>query len=360
MHVWMLVWVLMAPSPGGPSAGFFSKGVTPIDTGITAAQGGISAFRAAECRTCHEEIYDEWSRSRHHLSWTNGIFQLEYQQQPRAWCVNCHAPLMEQVAQVNAGGGELADEGITCVACHVRAGRMTARRQRPGSIHETQVDPNFGNPDFCGGCHQFNFPIFGDKGEALSFTEHPMQRTLTQFQAGPHAQSADGCRTCHSATPAQHLYPGAHSPAMLDKALELVFCRPAPGRLRVGVHNVGAGHNVPTGDVHRHMNARVWRSTAPEAMFEVFVGRRFEVDPKGGKRTTWDSTLPPGKLRRFDFNESKIKGRPDEPINVELRYVYGIEEWPRHGHDPGEPMSHIVEEGRMLPSAVPPCPTETR
>lgn len=355
MWISLLLWGALAAPPAAP---LFTQGKVPVQTGL---EGRLDEQKAESCGLCHEAIYAEWRKSRHAASWTNGIFQTEYRQHPQAWCVNCHAPTVDQVAQVQAGGGAFADEGVTCVTCHVRDGQMTARRRRPDSIHDTVARPDFGDPDFCGGCHQFNFPIFGPKGEATAFTAHPMQRTVAQFKAGPYADQPEGCRGCHSEGGSGHLYPGAHDPQMLSKALSLIFCRldgaegAEQGRVRIGVANVGAGHNVPTGDVHRHMNARLWRSSAPEQMFEVFIGRRFEVAPGGGKRVTWDSTIPPKRRRQFSVDPAKLGGDASEPINVELRYVYTLEEWPRPGYDPGEPMSHVVQADRRRFEDIPRC-----
>lgn len=331
-------------------------GLVPIDPG-TAEPDLLSA---AACGACHEAEHRAWQTSRHALAWTNGIFRREYGENPRPWCIHCHAPLVPQVAEARAGGGPLADEGVGCAACHVRAGRIVARARRPGSPHDTVVARGFGGPAFCGGCHEFPFPVFDHDGEVRRLSSLPMQATVSQFLAARRAGAVpapgidDGCRTCHAADAAGHAYPGAHDPAMLARALRFDVCREGQAPVAViEIENRGAGHNVPTGDIHRHMVARAWRSSAPERLFEAFLGRRFAIDPAGGKRTTWDSTLAPGERRRYRVPLASLGGEADEPVAFELRYVYVRDEHPRQ--HPGEPTFRIVAERRARAEDLLPC-----
>lgn len=328
----------------------FTRGLGPIDAGATPP----AMLSAAACADCHPDITAEWARSRHAVAWTNGIFQREYRQKPSDWCVHCHAPLAARYAEVARGGSDLADEGINCAVCHVRDGRVHARRRRPGSPHDTVVDADFGGPAWCGGCHEFGFPLFDAHGAVTGYSKHPMQATVSQFLAGPHADRPGGCRGCHAATPAGHRYPGAHDPAMLAKALDLHICRDE-GDAVAYLANVGAGHHVPTGDVHRHVVVRAWRSSAPERLFEAFVGRRFQPDPEGGKRTIWDSTIPAGMRRTWRVPVAGLGGAADEPLNFEVRYVYTSDEMPLPGRDPGEATVRVVETRRAALDALPPC-----
>jgi hypothetical protein len=348
----------------------FTQGLAPLDTG--AASGQLSA---AACSACHAAAHGEWSRSRHGLAWTNAIFQREYQQRPLEWCVHCHAPLREQLAEVRrardlhverapaaagAGGAAtpaarfppvadtpLASEGVTCAVCHVRGGRIVAAHRRDRSPHDTDVRAEFGGPAFCGGCHQFNFPIM-DEGAGLQavvgYSRHPMQDTVRQHARGPRA--ATPCRQCHADSPGRHAYPGGHDPAMLARAVSLDGCRdrgPRGGTLRLTISNTGAGHNVPTGDLHRHLVLRVWRPGAPERLHETLFGRRFKPAPDGGKRTVADTTLAAGATRVVHVPVATLgpsrprDGTGDDTIRVELRLVYTIDEFPFRGRELAEP-----------------------
>ena len=152
-------------------------------------------------------------------------------------------------------------------------------------------------------------------------------------------------------TPGEHAYPGGHDPAMLARALELETCRDGPFVV-IGLRNRGAGHRVPTGDVHRHVVVRAWRSAAPEKLYEIFVGRRFTPAPDGGKTVIWDSTLAPGERRRWKVAATEL-GDDDGPVRTELRYVYTIDENPRR--DPGEPTYTVVAGGASRFEELPAC-----
>ncbi|HEX2568482.1 MAG TPA: multiheme c-type cytochrome [Polyangia bacterium] len=321
-------------------AQLFTVGLAPLDLGDTPP-----AMRSASaCEPCHGEAHAEWRASRHAQSWQNPIFQREYQARPSAWCVNCHAPLGLQAA---------VNEGVNCAVCHVRDGRILAARHRPGSPHDTDVRADFGTPGYCAGCHQFNFPRFADAPEehekVVGYTAHPMQNTVAEHAAGPLA--GESCRSCHAQSAGRHLYPGAHDPKMLERALELTVCR-AGDDLVATVKNRGAGHRVPTGDVHRHLVLRAWRPSAPEALSELVLGRRFAPLPDGGKRLVADTTLAPGEARALRVPLDR-RAAPDEPVSVELRYVYTIDEFPPHPI--GEPAWVTIEALRTTASALARC-----
>jgi hypothetical protein len=313
----------------------------------------LDLIDAAACQGCHPAEHAEWAASRHGKAWVNGIFRREYRELPRKWCVRCHAPLAPQFDQVMAGGGPLADQGVSCAACHVRGGALVARRRRPGSPHATIESADFGSPEFCADCHQFEFPLI-ERGEVVGLSRHPMQDTVAEFRAGRFAGIPGGCRACHADSPAGHAYAGAHDPAMLERAIGVALCRRGDA-LVVALDNRGAGHAVPTGDVHRHIYARVWRSSAPEGLFEIFLGRRYDGEAATGKRTVWDSRLSPGERREHAVALAALGGEADEPINLELVYVYTGDERPLRHRDPGEPTRRIIADDRLELAAVSPC-----
>ena len=324
-------------------------GLQPIATGTT----DPALLDATTCRGCHAEAYAEWAGSRHGQAWDNGLFRREYREQPRQWCVNCHAPTDAQVDELATADGPLASQGVSCAACHVRGGRLVARKRSHASPHDTVADASFGSAAFCADCHQFTFPRLDRGGEPIDLSRHPMQDTVAQFARGPYAGTHD-CLDCHAATRGGHGFAGAHDPGMLARALSTQLCM-AGDRVRVVLENRGAGHNLPTGDIHRHIVARVWRASAPEALFEIFIGRRYEDDPAGGKRTTWDSTLAPRQRRAFEVALSKLAGELDEPVRLEVRYVYTADERPARDRDPGEPTTMLLTSERHALSDLPRC-----
>jgi hypothetical protein len=139
---------------------------------------------------------------------------------------------------------------------------------------------------------------------------------------------------------------------MREAALAITWCR-RDAVVDVGVRNANAGHTVPTGDIHRHMYLRVWRASAPESMFQAFFGRRFEPAPAGGKQTIWDSTIAPNETKRFEVALGSLGGDDDEPINLELIYVFIENEFPRKPGD--EPSSTSITRQAMTASALSAC-----
>lgn len=330
---------------------WFPRGLEPIDTGAAPAS-------AKTCAGCHAGTHAEWARSRHGLAWTNAIFQREYTDKPLDWCVHCHAPLKEQLAQVHAGGGPLANEGVTCVACHVRGGRMVARTRAEGSPHDTDARADFGSPAYCGGCHQFNFPVVEDDAAGRPtlvrrYTAHPMQDTEHQHAAG--AKAAQECLSCHArASTAGHLFPGGHDAIFVARAVTVTSCRDRHA-LDVALTNTGAGHNIPTGDLHRHLVLRAWRASAPERLGEALFGRRFEPAADGGKRDALDTTIPVGETRHARFRLADLGGAAREPIRVELRLVYTIDEFPFRGRELAAPTTVTMFADARAWTALPRC-----
>jgi len=327
----------------------FSTGLAPIDVGPTP----LAEQSQAACTSCHTREGKEWHASRHGQAWSNAIFQREYRQRPLDWCVHCHAPLKDQLAEVHAGGpAPLAAEGVTCAVCHLRDGHIVAVRHRARSPHETIVDEGFGSPAFCGGCHQFNFPLV-DEGRVVGYSPYPMQATVAQHAAGPYAGVP--CRGCHANEGAGHRFPGAHDPAMLQKALAWSACR-SGATVELTVRNVGAGHNVPTGDVHRHIVVRAWRPTAPEQLFESVLTRRFRSVEGGAKEVTSDTTIPPAGSRVIAVPLDSL-GAATESLSVELRYVYTIDEFPSESQALAEPSWQTISQRSLTVAALPVCST---
>jgi hypothetical protein len=330
---------------------WFPRGLAPVDA-------GVGPMSAKACVGCHADAHAEWARSRHGLAWTNAILQREYKDKPMDWCVHCHAPLPQQLAEVHAGGGALANEGVTCAVCHVRSGRMLARTHREGSPHDTDARPDYGGPAFCGGCHQFNFPVVESDaaGRAMivhRYSSEPMQDTEHQHARG--ARAAQECGVCHArASAAGHLFPGGHDAAFVARALKVSSCRDGD-TLDVALTNAGAGHNVPTGDLHRHLALRAWRPSAPERLGELLFGRRFEGGEDGSKHAVADTTILTGETRHARFRLADLGGEAREPIRLALRLVYTIDEFPFRGRELADPTYVTMFEDELRWPSTPRC-----
>jgi Cytochrome c554 and c-prime len=335
--LFLLAPLLLLAGADGPTAPLFTVGLAALDLGGT-AEGDRSA---AACLECHSAVHGEWSQSRHSVAWTNGIFQREYQSRPLSWCVHCHAPLADEGALQVEG---VAAEGVNCAVCHLRDGQVLAAARAESSPHDTRVVEGFGDASFCAGCHQFNFPLIEADGSVVRYTDHPMQSTVSEYREGPYSGRPGDCLACHGRSPARHRFPGAHSLGALQHAAELRLCQAGRGRLRLTVRNTGAGHDLPTGDLHRHLVLRAWRPSAPTALWETVIGRSFEPAPGGGKQVRTKTSIPPKEERSYDVATRTLGGEAGEPVRVELRYVYTADELPSERNDPGEPTSVVVIE----------------
>lgn len=320
----------------------FSHGLAPVVPGAVAE---------GDCAECHEAIVAEWQESRHASAWTNGIFQREFKRDPLDWCVRCHAPLAPgNAASVDA----VSAQGITCAVCHVREGRIVSRSKRAKSPHDTIALPDFGDASFCSGCHEFSFPVVDEDRQVRAYTEHPMQTTFSEFRAGSRADTPGECLGCHGNTPAGHRMSGGHDLAAVQHAISLAACR-LGDNVELRVANVGAGHKLPTGDVHRTFRLRAWRSTAPASLWEAFIGRAFQPTEGQGKRIRLETSLVPEESRAYSIDPRALLGQPGEPVNVELRYIYTADEEPTERNHPGEPTHVVVHELRFSPTELSPC-----
>jgi len=114
---------------------------------------------AKECKTCHEEAYEEWAGSSHAYASISPMFQ-KFEQTIHAlsmgtishFCMRCHAPVATALAHPREGSiwdsVPAAREGVTCIACH-RAnedyGKVNGeRRVEMGDIHQPMYGAGYG------------------------------------------------------------------------------------------------------------------------------------------------------------------------------------------------------------------------
>lgn len=307
--------------------------------GLLAAPEGAGD---AACAGCHAEVAADYRQSRHRVAWTNAVFDAEYRERPKAWCVTCHAPEIAPADRV-APEERLAELGVTCESCHQPRGSgadVRSRRRRPGSIHATEIDPGFGGADDCGTCHQFNFPVLDDRGRLLSYTGEPMQNTAVE------AGGAD-CTGCHG----DHRFAGSHRPERIRGALAIALCRDGDA-VELRLENRGAAHKIPSGGVNRYMTARLWRSSAPEHLSEQRLGRRFGRGA-ASKRTVEDSAIAAGEIAVLRVALASLGGAAGEPVNAEVRYIYM--EGPRRRLADGTWSQVVVHRERVEPETLVLC-----
>lgn len=255
------------------------------------------------CSTCHRDIYNEWSKSMHAYAWEDKWYQPDYllahQQTDGATdllCGACHAPIAERTGLLPPADGSRFDEasrrGISCDFCHTVTGAEKmfnmGHLSEPGEIkrgprgdgrslyHEVKFTEIHTKANFCGSCHMVIHPTTGT---------HIID-TWEDWKNNEYGKQGIRCQDCHmTPTPAVVKRPGRA--ALMGKVRENLafhgfvggssyvqdelghkeqaemsrqFLRAAAKleletditvdgtlELTVEVHNVGAGHKIPTG-----------------------------------------------------------------------------------------------------------------
>lgn len=235
---------------------------------------------AKVCATCHEDIYNMWSRSLHASSLTDPVFDVAYMQvlkatdgKTREACLRCHAPTT-RVSRDFALRHEVSREGVTCDFCHTISvvdmkNRVEPYTFRPGMVkfgplgdttspgHLTTLSRVHETSELCGGCHE----LVAKNGTVI-------MGTYSEWKEGPYAAKGVQCQDCHmpsvkDATTVKagvkvstkrvnkHDLQGGHSADQLQRAARVEILEVSKGSdgvvVKVRVTNVGSGHKMPTG-----------------------------------------------------------------------------------------------------------------
>lgn len=199
------------------------------------------------CGACHEDEYTSWRGSRHAASASNPIFQQDFTHTPRQWCLKCHAP-GATVSKIRFGDSD-KDSGVGCLTCHLNELNQVMSARPPSAAglraHPMVLSPKLGSAEFCGRCHQFNFPRPG----RIEPGNTPMQNTVEEWRTSDFGKNERPCQVCHMRG-GDHRMPGAHDIEWLRKTVRIVVTRDGEN-ISVRAESTGAGHAIPTGDVTR-------------------------------------------------------------------------------------------------------------
>jgi len=258
------------------------------------------------CSTCHRDIYEEWLYSRHASAWENKWYQPDYLLAHKETdgltdmlCGSCHAPIAARTGLLPPADGSKFDatsrKGISCDFCHTVTGVAEMHNMghisEPGKVkrgprgdgislhHEVQYSDIHTKADFCGSCHMVIHPVTG---------VHIID-TWVDWQSNEYGKQGIRCQDCHmtpgpgiNRTPGRaalmgkpreslafHGFVGGSayiqdalgnakqaemSRAFLRSAAKLQLAEQVADdgtlELTVEVHNVGAGHKIPTGTTY--------------------------------------------------------------------------------------------------------------
>lgn len=241
----------------------------PAQPAWTQEVGGApnTAWDAEYCGNCHAAEYAAWKTSVHANSgqdpmvlYCNANEQGLAGQAIGKLCVGCHDP-------VGARTGDFtltAKRGVTCIGCHdvtmpLQAGGNGDVQATPhdwSTDHKAWASASLQvlrQPSFCATCHEQFVP--GGGLTAIS--------TVSEYDAGPYAGKTL-CVDCHmpkSAGIADHHFAGGNvymgqlfgdSTLLQEQTTRVddtlgVDAQLVSGGVLVTLHNVGAGHDFPTG-----------------------------------------------------------------------------------------------------------------
>ncbi|GDX83043.1 hypothetical protein LBMAG42_48540 [Deltaproteobacteria bacterium] len=290
--------------------------------------------RAARCATCHVAQAAAWATSRHAMAMGPGVTGqgLDHGATVAA-CGSCHAPLAEQ-----ATDSALASEGVTCAACHVRAGTYNGPPAAVGTVPaetpthaDLQSRPEYTDPAFCTSCHDFSASAAAPAGKRL-------QETTEEWRRTPAAAAGQSCQTCHMPG-GEHSWKGIHDPELVKSAFTAKVKFMTDGGLIVGKLTVTAseavGHRLPT-----YTTPELWLTidqldhdglVLPGTHREGVIGRRMSAD---NTEEQFDTRLFPGESKILVYEAqleedctsliARVEVRPDAAY--ELRYAGWIEQ----------------------------------
>jgi hypothetical protein len=265
------------------------------------------AFENPEiCAGCHVEIYDAWSHSMHEYAWENNWYQHDYMTAHEETegandllCGACHAPIAARTGLLPPADGSEFDatsrRGISCDFCHtvsrIHEPFNMGHIAEPGSIkrgprgdgesdyHEIESSEIHTQAEFCGSCHMVIHPSTGVQ----------IIDTWDDWKNNEYGRQNIRCQDCHmTPTPgvaknpgraaimgeerdhvAFHAFTGGSSyvqdvrgnKAQAEAARETLraaaeirlsenITEDGTLELTVDVHNVGAGHKIPTGTTY--------------------------------------------------------------------------------------------------------------
>lgn len=217
----------------------------------------LEAADALDCRRCHADVVEEWSRSLHALAWIDPPYQEELAglRRPQG-CHGCHVPVplfadgLDAPALRPEPRPDAADaprvHGVDCAACHLGpGGEMLGPHGRENEGHASLRSEHFvgaGSNALCSACHSTNIgPVIGVAKDFDATGQAARGRSCVGCHMAPveRAPGADG----EPRTGRSHALQTPRDPTFLRRAFALSIER-RDGGVGVLLEN-RCGHRVP-------------------------------------------------------------------------------------------------------------------
>ncbi len=320
---------------------FFDKGLTPIETGFETEKSKLSA---SYCKSCHAKSHSTWEDSIHRKSWKNSLFQHSFELEPMDWCIHCHAPLISQKKEIylkKSGKNSLSDEGINCASCHLRKGKIYGNKKNQNSFHEVIVEKNFGSPEYCASCHEFNFPTL--KSGSFKFSHEPMQSTYSEYRK---YGSEKKCNSCHMEN---HFVKGPHSKNFLRSIFATAEFEFEENVLFIAIEIIKKrAHHLPSGDLFRSLSIELSYDNFKTKFFTKKFARFYKMGQKDSgtiwnRELEYDSSIKPtDSLIRVAVDIVKKK-------KIDYRLLYYFHDPELGGESKAENSFLILQEKKLNP-----------
>lgn len=316
----------------GGSAGV----VTWLANGPAAARSeGRALFQAsAECRKCHQDVWDEWHGSHHQIAYLNQEVRALSEDFRNKECQACHLP--RPVAETGYGNRVLPrqtqpDEGVSCLTCHQAAdGTILGRHDRPEVPCAVRASAQMPTVDMCASCHnqhkttdQWRATVFGQPGVDYRDCNDCHMPVLERKRTDGSVRQGRG-----------HAYHASHDKATIRSAYQ--FEVRAEGReVTAALTNSGAGHHFPTEERSRAADIMVrflkadGNATEWQREYRFRMPYRDEPDP--------DTQLPHGQTKAVKV------AAPGDAVAAEVRLWYRLTPF----CDDHDPRSTLLEERKV-------------
>lgn len=327
------------------------------------ARASEDIFESSQvCKQCHEDIYRNWRKSLHSLSYSNPIFLTAYRKaytetkgEARKYCLNCHAPTVRVTGDYDLKL-EITKEGVTCDFCHTVSEINLNNHENPfvsspGDVkrsvlknaksehHKTKFSEDFASSKLCAGCHDFvnrhGVHVGGTYSEwkKTSFAKEGQQCQSCHMQQIPGKTAVEGGRNMI------HDHSLSHNLSSMLEAVIVNITKVQRTANRFGVEleitNKRAGHSIPTGTPERYLALIVQSRDASGHVLETLKKeyRKTVVDANGaeiysdgdvflyGVKITGDNRLKSKETRREKFIFSKRVAKI-KSVSAEVYFFY--------------------------------------
>lgn len=284
------------------------------------------------CTECHQDKYNEWSRSMHALSVSDPIFRSAYTRaimdkpEYREYCISCHSPTTIKTKDFNFSKS-ISLEGVTCNFCHSVTGitkndyNFSSGNSMQGpykdsktEAHESTYSELLTKSEFCAGCHEF------------SMNGLPISETYSEWKEGPYAAEGVECQNCHmkavKGNPEKngtlrdnvysHFWYGGHSGQFLEKAFKIESNIQQDGekaKVTISITNSNVGHKTPSGLPSRKviLNFRAINGTGSEIFGEKRAYAKTLLDQYGNEVNDFWKASSISKDNRIKPKETRIE-----------------------------------------------------